>query len=37
MESSGVPGKVHISDASYKFLKDEYEVEEGPDVQGNIY
>lgn len=35
MESSGVPGKVHISDASYKFLKDEYEVEEGPDVQDN--
>ncbi|XP_076071082.1 adenylate cyclase type 9-like isoform X1 [Mytilus galloprovincialis] len=35
MESSGVPGKIHISDASYDFLKDEYEVEDGPDVQDN--
>lgn len=34
MESSGKPGSVHISETSYNFLKDEYDVEEGPDIQG---
>ena len=34
MESSGLPGKVHISDASLEFLDNEYTVEQGPDVQG---
>ncbi|XP_060592943.1 adenylate cyclase type 9-like [Ruditapes philippinarum] len=34
MESSGQPGRVHISETSYHFLKDEYEVEEGEDVEG---
>ncbi|XP_062572083.1 adenylate cyclase type 9-like [Saccostrea cucullata] len=36
MESSGLPGKVHISEASLSFLnKEDYDVEEGPDVQDN--
>ena len=34
MESSGEPGRVHISESSYHFLKDLYDVEEGPDVEG---
>ena len=36
MESTGLPGRVHISDASYAFLKDEYEVEDGPEVEGKV-
>ncbi|XP_025085490.1 adenylate cyclase type 9-like isoform X2 [Pomacea canaliculata] len=35
MESTGKPGMVHISEASYKLLKDKYEVEEGEDVPDN--
>lgn len=35
MESTGLPGRVHISDASYEFLKDDYEVEDGPEVEDN--
>ena len=34
MESSGEPGRVHISETSLVFLKDEYEVEPGPDCEG---
>ena len=34
MESTGRPGMVHISEASYELLKDKYEVEEGEDVEG---
>ena len=39
MESSGKPGMVHISEKTYAFLKDQYFVLEGEDVQGkkNIY
>lgn len=37
MESSGEPGRVHISEASYHFLKDEYEVEQGEDIEGKIF
>ncbi|XP_067663471.1 adenylate cyclase type 9-like isoform X2 [Haliotis asinina] len=33
MESSGRPGTVHISEMTYKFLKDLYEVEEGEVVE----
>ena len=34
MESSGKPGMVHISESTYEFLKDIFEVEEGDDVEG---
>jgi len=34
MESSGQPGRVHISEESLDFLKDEYEVEEGEVYDG---
>ena len=34
MESSGKPGMVHISEKTYAFLKDQYFVLEGEDVQG---
>jgi adenylate cyclase 9 len=37
MESSGKPGMVHISEATYSYLKDKYEVEEGEEVEGKIY
>ncbi|KAL8561599.1 hypothetical protein ACOMHN_024834 [Nucella lapillus] len=33
MESTGKPGMVHISEASYDLLKDKYEVEQGEDVE----
>ncbi|XP_041358459.1 adenylate cyclase type 9-like isoform X2 [Gigantopelta aegis] len=33
MESTGQPGMVHISDPTYRFLKDEYEVSSGEDVE----
>lgn len=35
MESSGQAGKVHISEATYGFVKDIYEVSDGESVQGN--
>ncbi|OWF41887.1 adenylate cyclase type 9-like [Mizuhopecten yessoensis] len=35
MESSGLPGKVHISESSLRFLDDEYEVEQGEDIADN--
>ena len=34
MESSGFPGRVHISEPTRVFLNDQYELENGPDVQG---
>ena len=34
MESSGKPGMVHISEKTYEFLKDQYFVQEGEEVQG---
>ncbi|XP_069129947.1 adenylate cyclase type 9-like [Argopecten irradians] len=35
MESSGLPGKVHISESSLHFLDDEYEVEPGEEIADN--
>ena len=37
MESSGFPGRVHISEPTRSFLHDQYELEDGPDVQGALY
>ena len=34
MESTGKPGQVHISEKTYKFLKDDYLVEEGEILNG---
>ena len=34
MESSGKPGMVHISEKTYAFLRDQYFVQEGDEVQG---
>ena len=34
MESTGKPGKVHISEATYQFLKEEYNVEEAESLEG---
>ena len=37
MESDGKPGMVHISNGTYKFIEDEYEVEPGNDVEGEFF
>ena len=37
MESTGKPGQVHISEKTYKFLKDDYLVEEGEILNGTFY
>ena len=37
MESEGKPGLVHISDSTYAFVKEDYEVEGGEDVEGRIW
>jgi adenylate cyclase 9 len=34
MESTGKPGRVHISEATCKFLDDMYILEDGPMVEG---
>ncbi|ESO07955.1 hypothetical protein HELRODRAFT_75273 [Helobdella robusta] len=36
MESEGRPGCVHISDYTYKFVKDDYVVEKGESVPGSL-
>lgn len=36
MESSGEPGKVHISEATREFLVDEYDMSEGEEVAGKL-
>ena len=37
MESEGKPGRVHVSDDTYRFIKDLYEVEPGDDIGGEQY
>ena len=34
MESEGRPGRVHLSDVTYGFIKDQYAFEEGAPVEG---
>ena len=34
MESEGLPGRVHLSDHTYQFIKDDYDVEKGEPVPG---
>ena len=34
MESEGKPGRVHVSESTYAFVKDDYEVELGEEVAG---
>ena len=34
MESTGRPGKVHISEKTYQFLKEDYDVDEGEEFLG---
>ena len=34
MESEGRPGRVHVSDDTYRFIKELYEVEPGDEVEG---
>ncbi len=36
MESTGKPGTVHISEKTYAFLKDDYFVQEGSPVGGQL-
>ena len=36
MESEGMPGRVHISESTYSFVKEDYEVEKGKEVEGKI-
>jgi adenylate cyclase 9 len=37
MESTGKPGRVHVSEATCKFLDDMYILEDGPVVQGRYH
>ena len=37
MESTGKPGRVHVSEATCKFLDDTYILEDGPVVQGRYH
>ena len=36
MESSGEAGRVHISEETYEFVKNIYEVDEGPLIPGIV-
>ena len=37
MESTGKPGKVHVSESTYQFLKEDYYVEEGEEFLGKTH
>lgn len=37
MESTGIAGRVHISEVTAKFLNNEYILEDGPDYAGKFY
>ncbi|KAJ1367192.1 hypothetical protein KIN20_028054 [Parelaphostrongylus tenuis] len=37
MESTGIAGRVHVSEATAKYLRDDYVLEEGPDYDGTAY
>eukprot|EP00111_Clytia_hemisphaerica_P004600 TCONS_00013203-protein len=37
MESGGIPGRVHITEATYQLIKDSYEVEDGKGGERNQY
>ncbi|KAE9417941.1 hypothetical protein Angca_007328 [Angiostrongylus cantonensis] len=36
MESTGIAGRVHVSEATAKYLKEDYILEEGPDYDGPL-
>lgn len=33
MESSGVPGRIHVTEATYLKLRDEFELEQRPQIE----
>lgn len=37
MESTGIAGRIHISEVTAKFLNNEYILEDGPDYAGIFY
>lgn len=37
MESTGRPGRIHVSERTFSFLEDKYIWESGDDVEGKLY
>lgn len=37
MESSGQPGKIHVSEKTYGFLENKYVAEAGEEVEGKTF